>query len=177
MTRIHGRVAVAAAVVAVVLAGAGWRAWAATVLIAGVGYGACVVEVRERRIPTRLVAIGAVGIFDVVVAAGTHGRSPAVASSAVLGVVLFAGALGLAHLTNPAGMGVGYVRLAAFLGATCAVATNTVVGAFAAGVIASVAAAAAMILTHRRRMVFAPFLVGAAAAVAVTAGIATHLWS
>jgi leader peptidase (prepilin peptidase)/N-methyltransferase len=75
-----------------------------------------VVDIREHRLPNRIVlpaiAVGLAGIVAVSLVDGEPGDI----GRAVLGGVLYGGLLVIPHLINPAGMGFGDVKLGVLLG-------------------------------------------------------------
>lgn len=73
---------------------------------------AAVVDVRERRLPDRLVAGGGVVLLAATIVTGSFE-----VTSMAAGAVVFAGPILLLHLVSPAAMGFGDVKLAVVLGA------------------------------------------------------------
>jgi leader peptidase (prepilin peptidase)/N-methyltransferase len=165
-TPAHRSIAAAGGLVGAALAAAGQPAWAALTILAGVGICVVTVDLRERRIPTPLVLIGA--IAAVLVAAVTSIRDEtwaplihAVAGAAVVGVALL-----VVHLVQPHSLGFGDVRLAALTGALTAYGAVSITAATVAAVLAALVAAIAAVAMRARSVPFAPFLI-AASAVAV----------
>lgn len=85
-----------------------------------VGLGAAIVDVRTRRLPDALVALGGVPTLAGAAAAAVQG-SPTVAPGAAIGALGFGGPLLVAHLATPSGIGFGDVKLAGVLGAAIGV--------------------------------------------------------
>lgn len=85
-------------------------------LLFGVLVAVSVIDIRERRIPNRIVlpavAVGALAIVAVSLVEG----EPGVAGLAALGGLLYFGLLLIPHLINPAGMGFGDVKLGLLMG-------------------------------------------------------------
>ena len=72
------------------------------------------IDIRTRRLPTRLLGLACLPAGAAVVL--SHGLSPVVAVESLLGVALTAGPLLAVHLINPSGMGFGDVKLGIVLG-------------------------------------------------------------
>ena len=87
-------------------------AFAATVVVGGV---AAAVDLRTRRLPNRIVAIGALVALAGVAGATASGTTGAVLAAGA-GALGFAGPLFVAHLLSPLAIGFGDVKLAAVLG-------------------------------------------------------------
>jgi len=165
----HRIVAVVGGIAGAVLAAAGQPAWAALAVLAGVAVGVVTVDLRERRIPTPLVAIGTVGA---VAAAITSGRDETWAPlvHAAAGASLVGAAFLVVHLVQPRGLGFGDVRLAALTGALTAYGTASVADAAFAAMLAAVIASIATVARRARAAPLAPYLL-AASAVAVLVSI------
>jgi leader peptidase (prepilin peptidase) / N-methyltransferase len=113
-------------------------------------------DLRERRIPTRLVHGSAVILAIVVVLAVASGQ-PDRALHAAVGLVIVGGAFLAVHLVSPSGMGFGDVRLAALAGT--AVAYGASAGAaIACAVAAAAASGMACLLRRQRSAPFATFI-------------------
>ncbi len=160
--RTHLASVVGGVVIAVVSALLDWDHVAGLVLIGGVGYGVVEIDVRDRRIPTPLLAIAAVGLIAsaTIAAFGDDGRRRVIC--AAVGVLVLGGVFLVVHLVSPSGMGFGDVRLAALLGGVAGYATATLTAPASVALLASVATIAAMAATRRRTLPYGPFLVGAA---------------
>ena len=135
---------------------------AATVALALVAAaGAAVVDVRERRIPNRLVSVAAVPSVAFVAVAMLSGGGRAVAVPSVVGAALLAGPILIVHLVDPAAMGFGDVKLAAVLGATVGLMDWR--WALVALCLASGGTSAVGLARRARDLPFAPGLVAASA--------------
>jgi leader peptidase (prepilin peptidase)/N-methyltransferase len=107
-----------AAVLAVLLA---WRAPSAwyvpsRLFLAPVLVSLCVVDLRERRLPDRILLPSIPIAFGLLAVPALLDGAPRVVATAALGAVLFAGVLLVLHLASPSGMGFGDVKLGLLLG-------------------------------------------------------------
>jgi leader peptidase (prepilin peptidase)/N-methyltransferase len=168
-------IAVAGALGGVALGVVGWHAVAVLAVVSGVGVGVCRVDVRQRRIPTPLVAIAAVGVLAVAITTMVRDESSVPLARAAVGAVVLGATFLVVHLASPAGIGFGDVRLATVIGAAANLATATWTVALLVGLGAAVAAVAAMAITRQRSVPFGPFLVAAAIAVCL-ATVAGGSW-
>jgi leader peptidase (prepilin peptidase)/N-methyltransferase len=75
-----------------------------------------IVDVRERRLPDRIVLPSVVVGFVLVVGGCLLSGEPGAAVGAVVGALVYSGVLLLLHLASPAGMGFGDVKLGLLLG-------------------------------------------------------------
>ncbi len=119
-------------------------------------------DLRERRIPTRLVVLGALGLIassTISVFDDDGGRR---ITCGVVGAILLGLVFLMVHFVSPGGLGFGDVRLAAVLGGVVGNATATFTAPGYAALLASVATVVAMAVLRRRTLPFGPFLVGAA---------------
>ncbi len=123
---------------------------------------AAVVDVRERRLPDRLVAFGGLVLLAATIATGT-----VAASSSIAGVAALAAPILALHLVSPAAMGFGDVKLAVVLGA----AIGTLDWQLALGVLCLAAAfgAALGLLRGSDTVAFGAHLVAASAVVVLAA--------
>lgn len=120
---------------------------------------AALVDLRTRRLPNRLVLLGAMAAL-----AGVLVGAPSTAMSAAAGALGLAGPLLVAHLLAPAGVGFGDVKLAATLG--LAVGTVDARLGVLALCVASGLTAVVGLVARRPALPFGPGLVlGAGAAV------------
>jgi leader peptidase (prepilin peptidase)/N-methyltransferase len=172
VTTTYRTIAVGGGLVACVLAAAGLPAWAAVAVAVGVGVGVVAVDVADRRIPTRLVVIGAAaGVASVAISCIVD-SSLAPVLDALGGAVLVGGAFALVHLLHPAGLGFGDVRLAALVGGLVAYGAASVAVAVLVAAIAAVAVAVATVAARTRSAPMAPYLLGAAVLVLVVTAAA-----
>jgi leader peptidase (prepilin peptidase)/N-methyltransferase len=144
------------------LASAGHPAWAATAIVSGVAVGVVPTDVRERRIPTVLVGIGAAaGLVAIVITSVVdQTRSPVI--HALGGVAIVGGAFLIVHLIHPAGVGFGDVRLAALIGGLVAYGAASIPAAVATAAVASVVAAIATLISRSTSTPLAPYMLGTA---------------
>jgi len=90
--------------------------WPSRVLLAPVLVGLSIIDLRERRLPDRIV-LPAFGVGFVLLAIGALGDgTPSRIGMAALGAVVFAGLLLVLHLISPSGLGFGDVKLGLLLG-------------------------------------------------------------
>ena len=163
----HQLVAVAGLVLGLAFAASGRTTLAALAVVVGVGAGVVEIDLRERRIPTRLVAIGAAGLGAAVVVASFHAGQWSPAREAVVGGAIIGATFLIVHLVNPPGMGFGDVRLGALVGAATAFGTRTVTAPIVVAAIASIVASLVMVVRRQRSVPYAPHLIGAAIAVLI----------
>ena len=108
-------VALVLAVVLAVTAPSWWfvpsRLFLAPVLVA-----LCVIDLRERRLPDRIVLPSVAVAFVLLAGAALLDGAPRLIGTAVLGAIIFAGVLLALHLASPSGMGFGDVKLGLLLG-------------------------------------------------------------
>jgi leader peptidase (prepilin peptidase)/N-methyltransferase len=150
---------------------AGQPAWAAIAVVAGAATGIVPVDLRERRIPTPLVAAAAIAAVVSVAITSIENSSWSVTARALGGAALVGGAFLIVHLLHPAGLGFGDVRLATLAGGLVAYGTGNLTVAVATATVAAVAAALVTIAARSRSAPFAPFLIGAAlVALAIAVG-------
>jgi leader peptidase (prepilin peptidase)/N-methyltransferase len=166
----HRIIATAGAITGAVLAAAGQPGWAALAVLAGVAVGVVTVDLRERRIPTPLVAIGTIAAVVVGTITSARDETWAPLLHGVAGAALVGTAFLVVHLVQPRSLGFGDVRLAALTGALTAYGAANVSTAALAAVLAAVVASIATVVGRTRSAPFAPFLV-AASAVALLASI------
>ncbi|WP_158412232.1 prepilin peptidase [Ilumatobacter nonamiensis] len=135
---------------------------AAISLTVGVGVGVVSIDASERRIPTRLIWIGAAGLMSAALIdfASHHDAAPLVAGLIAAGVIGVA--FGLVYLWRPEAMGFGDVRLATLTAGTVGWGVGAIAAALAAVLVASVGASVTMLILRKRSLPFAPFLVPAA---------------
>jgi leader peptidase (prepilin peptidase)/N-methyltransferase len=162
-------VTVAAGVVGCALAAGGQPGWAALAILLGVAAGVVPADLRHRRIPTCVVAVGAAATLAAVAITTLHDQSwTPIATTAGAGA-LVGGAFLVVHLVHPAGLGFGDVRLAALAGALTGYGTASIAAAAVTAALAAAVASLATIATRSKSAPFAPYLLGAAAvAVAVS---------
>jgi leader peptidase (prepilin peptidase)/N-methyltransferase len=159
----HRTVASAGGLAGCVLAAFGEHGWAALAILGGVAAGVIPSDLRERRIPTLLVAIGAgAAAFAAGITVVRDGSSAPVVRVAV-GAVVVGGAFLVVHLIQPRGLGFGDVRLATLVGALTAYGTASVADAAVAAALGALAASIATLVTRARSAPFAPYLLAAAA--------------
>ena len=159
----HRTIATVGGIIGAVLAAVGQPGWAALAVLTGVAVGVVTVDVRERRIPTPLVAIGT--IASVVVGTITSARDETWAPlvHGVAGATLVGAAFLVVHVVQPRSLGFDDVRLAALTGGLTAYGTAKVSAAALAAVLAAVVASIATVARRARSAPFAPFLVAASA--------------
>jgi leader peptidase (prepilin peptidase)/N-methyltransferase len=151
---------VAAVWCVVAVAQPGWNGVAAASTFS-VGVVAALVDLRQRRLPDRLVILAA---LPSVVAAAAFGA----VVPAVLGALVFAGPLVLVHLVSPSAMGFGDVKFAAALGLAIGLFDPT--WSLVALCVASGIAAVAGVIRSAPSLPFGPgLLAGAVAAVVASA--------
>jgi leader peptidase (prepilin peptidase)/N-methyltransferase len=154
-----------------VLAAVGEPAWAAVAIVVGVAVGVVPADLRERRIPTPLVLIGALGGLAAIVITVVADETSSPIIHAVAGAVIVGGAFLLVHLVQPAGLGFGDVRLAALIGGLVAYGAASIPAAVATAAIAAVAAALTTVVARSKSAAFAPYLLGVALAALVISAI------
>jgi leader peptidase (prepilin peptidase) / N-methyltransferase len=162
-------IATAGGIAGAVLAAAGRPAWAALAVLAGVAVGVIAADLRERRIPTPLVAIGtiAAAVVGAITSARDETWAPLVHGAA--GAVIVGAAFLVVHLVQPRSLGFGDVRLAALTGALTAYGTASITGAAAAAALSALVASIATLATGARSVPFGPYLLaGSAVAVLVS---------
>jgi leader peptidase (prepilin peptidase)/N-methyltransferase len=162
MTRPADRVIAAVGGLAgVVLAVARQPGWAALAVVAGMAVGIVVTDLRQRRIPSDLVAIGAgAGTIAAAVTSGRDGSWEPIIDL-LGGIAVVGGAFLVVHLVQPHGLGFGDVRLAAVAGALTAYGTGSIAHAAAAAAGGAVAVVVITLVRRRRSAPFAPYLLGA----------------
>jgi len=112
-------VAVALALVLAVLLAVTAPSWwfvPSRLFLAPVLVALCVIDLRERRLPDRIVLPSVVVAFVLLAGAALLDGAPRLIGTAVLGALIFAGVLLVLHLASPAGMGFGDVKLGLLLG-------------------------------------------------------------
>lgn len=176
MTEVHRRTAVAGALIAMGAAALGWSAVAALVCVMGVGYGVCVVDLQERRIPAHLLGIGAAGLVGVAAALSMRSGGVGPIGHLLVGALLLGGAVAVVHIAAPSGMGLGDVRLAGFVGAGVSVGARSITAVLAVGLCSSLAVLAVMTVGRRRSMPYGPFLVVASIAALTVAVASPGVW-
>jgi leader peptidase (prepilin peptidase)/N-methyltransferase len=159
----HRIIATAGGIISAVLAAAGQPGWAALAVLAGVAVGVVAVDLRERRVPTPLVAIGAIAAVVVVTITSASDETWAPLVHGVAGAALAGAAFLVVHVVQPRSLGFGDVRLAALTGGLTAYGTASVSAAALAAVLAAVVASIATVAGRARSAPFAPFLVAASA--------------
>jgi leader peptidase (prepilin peptidase)/N-methyltransferase len=149
------------------LAAAGQPGWAALTVMAGMAVGIVAADLRERRIPTALVALGAgaATIAAAVTSARDASWSPLI--DLVGGAAVVGGAFLVVHLAQPRGLGFGDVRLATVAGALTAYGTGSIAFAAAAAAAGAIAVVGGTVVQRTRSAPFAPYLLGACALVLV----------
>jgi leader peptidase (prepilin peptidase)/N-methyltransferase len=151
------------------LAAVGQPAWAALAIVAGLA-AVVPVDVRERRIPTPVVAAATIATTTSIVITALGDESWPVAALAVSGTLIVGGVFLLVHLLHPAGLGFGDVRLGAVAGGLVAYGTGNPATAVATAGLAALIAAVVTLASRSRSIPFAPFLLATAlAALAVAA--------
>jgi leader peptidase (prepilin peptidase) / N-methyltransferase len=113
-------------------------------------------DLRERRIPKRLVHASAI-ILAIAVSLTVTAGQPSRALHATIGLVAVGGAFLGVHLASPSGMGYGDVRLAALTGTAVAYGTSPSV-AVSCAVVAAVASAVSCLIRRQQSAPFAAFL-------------------
>lgn len=151
--------AVTAALVVAAIAADGSIPAAVTV---GALVPAAAVDVRERRLPDRLVAFGGLVLLTATIATGS-----VAVNAMIAGVAALAGPILVLHLVSPAAMGFGDVKLAVVLGA--AIGTEDWRMALAALCLASAFGAALGLLRRSHTVAFGAHLVASSAVVLLAA--------
>jgi leader peptidase (prepilin peptidase)/N-methyltransferase len=163
---------VGAGAAAGVAADAGPSALAAGVVVGAVAAHAGWADLRERRIPNRVVAAGLVATLVLVLAIANGGDRPIVGSVVAGGVV--AGGLMLAlHVARPTSLGFGDVKLAAVLGALLGI-VHWSLAAVMLGLASLAGAAGAAVITTWRRSIPFGTCMGVAALATVAAARLLH---
>lgn len=155
----HTYIAIVGSLVGTVLAALGLRAAAAIAIVAGLGVGVVAVDAVDRRIPTVLIRIGAMGAALAVIADGIRSGSVDGMFHFVAGGTLVGVAFLVVYLWRAAALGFGDVRLATVLGALVAWGADGIEFAVGAAFAASVLAVVVMLTTRRRSLPFAPCLI------------------
>lgn len=128
---------------------------------------AVLIDMREHRLPNRLVASAALFGAALVAATAPLGGEPSI-GGLLLGALLMSGPLLLMHLLSPASMGFGDVKLAVVLGAAVGLVNPLL--ALAALTIGCAGAAIFGVARRRRTIAFGPALaLGAAGALLLAA--------
>jgi leader peptidase (prepilin peptidase)/N-methyltransferase len=154
-----------------VLAAADEPGWAALAILVGVAVGVVPADVRDRRIPTSLVGIGAgaTAVAAGITALRDGSWGPVV--RVAIGAAVVGGAFLVVHLVQPGGLGFGDVRLATLAGALTAYGASSVTAAAVAAALGALAASIVTIVTRTKTAPFAPYLlVAAVISVAVSLG-------
>jgi leader peptidase (prepilin peptidase) / N-methyltransferase len=146
----------AGAVVALSFAAVGYPAVASIAALACVTPMIIATDVRERRIPTRLIHASAI-ILAIAVSLTVADGQPNRAVHATIGLLAIGGAFLGVHLVSPGGMGFGDVRLAALTGTAVAYGANVSL-AVAGAVVAATASGASCLLRRQRSSPFATFV-------------------
>jgi leader peptidase (prepilin peptidase)/N-methyltransferase len=154
-----------------VLAAVGQPGWAAVAVVVGVAVGVVPADLRERRIQTSLVLIGAFGGLAAVVITTVVDETWSPVVHAVAGAVLVGGAFLVVHLVQPAGLGFGDVRLAACMGGLVAYGAGSIPAAVVTAAVVAVAAAVTTVVARSKSTAFAPYLFGVALAALVASAI------
>lgn len=141
-------------------------AWAA--LTVAVLVPAAVIDVRERRLPDRIVGAAAI-VLSVAIAVGWIAGAEIDLFGIAVGAIAVGGPLLVLHLASPDAMGFGDVKLAAVLGA--AIGTIDWQLGLLALTLAAGAGAAVGIARRSRTIAFGPFLVAGAVAVLFIAAV------
>ena len=153
--------AAVAMVPAIAFAAVGVIEAATAVVLAGLVATTVPVDLRERRIPTRVVHTAAVGVsVSVIVARVAQDRSMV---GAAAGALFVGGAFLVVHLLDPTGLGFGDVRLATVVCGAVGWSFGVSAAIAATAVAAVVAAVGGMV--RRGGVPFAPILLAAALAV------------
>jgi leader peptidase (prepilin peptidase)/N-methyltransferase len=150
-------VSIVLAVVLAVTAPSWWfvpsRLFLAPVLVA-----LCVIDLRERRLPDRIVLPSVAVAFVLLAGAALLDGAPRLIGTAVLGAVIFAGVLFALHLASPSGMGFGDVKLGLLLGLYLgSVRLSLVVWGLLLGSLVGVVMAVPVALRTRNRSAGIPF--------------------
>jgi leader peptidase (prepilin peptidase)/N-methyltransferase len=167
--RLHLIAVIVGGVCGCAFATVGQPAWAAIAILAGVAAGVVPVDLRERRIPTPLVAPAAIASVASVALTSIDDASWTAAVLAIGGAAVVGAAFLLVHLLHPAGLGFGDVRLATVAGGLVAYGVGNLSAAVATAAIAALAATVVTMAARSRSAPFAPFLLGAALAVLTVA--------
>jgi leader peptidase (prepilin peptidase)/N-methyltransferase len=166
-----GRIALAAAIAAVVMVAA--KTWGAAgfsmALVVSVGGLAAITDARSGRIPDRLLALAALPLIGFIVHEAGTGRGGEALLAAVLGVVTCAAPMFLVHLASPSALGFGDVKLGAVLGAALGL-IDPRLGLVALCVAAAVTSVVGL-AQHRESLPLGPGLVLGATIAPVTFGL------
>jgi leader peptidase (prepilin peptidase)/N-methyltransferase len=153
------------------LAAAEKPAWAAMAILVGVAVSIVPADLRERRIPTSLVGIGAAATAVAAGITALRDGSSAPVVHVAIGAAIVGGAFLVVHLVQPAGLGFGDVRLATLAGALTAYGTSSVTAAAVAAALGALTASIVTIVMRTKTTPFAPYLlVTAVTTVAVSLG-------
>lgn len=129
--------------------------WKSTIALAACGVLlalAALVDLRERRLPNRLLGLASAATLVGVAAAADI----AVVSAALIGVVTAAAAVLIVHLSR--GVGMGDVKMAGVIGMSVGANASRWFAPLAAVAIAAVAAATYGAIAHKQRVVLGPSL-------------------
>ncbi len=106
---------VASAVVLAITAPSPWSV-PARLLLGPVVVAACAIDLREHRLPDRIVRPATLAALALIAAASLLAGEPHRLLTAVLGALVFSGVLFVLHLVSPSGMGFGDVKFGLLLG-------------------------------------------------------------
>jgi leader peptidase (prepilin peptidase)/N-methyltransferase len=152
---------------AVWVSGPGW-ATPAVAVAAVAGAALVVIDTRTHRLPDAVVYPATVAVAALLLAAALAGGMLGTAGRALAGAVVLVVAYAVLHLVNPAGLGLGDVKLAALLGALSAwygwgTLAATALLPFVLGGLVAAALLVTRRATRHTAIAFGPFMLAGAA--------------